>query len=124
MRDSTGLRLRHRILSEYTWADTFTPDERYRAMSFVVAALAPLINPAVINAKGIEHLILREMLDQEAVSSSIGNSALDFYEEQEALLGWSSRYWDQRALLESRIEGHFPKAYSYSQKAISLERHP
>lgn len=124
VRDSTGLRLRHRILSEYTWTDTFTPNERYRAMSFVVAALAPLINPAVIKEKGIEHLILREMLDQEAVSSSIGTNALGFYEEQEKLLGWSSRYWDQRALLESRIEGNFPKAYSYSQKAISLERHP
>jgi hypothetical protein len=93
-------------------------------MSAVVQSLGPLVNPAVISAKGIEHLILREVLDQENVSMSIGARALDFYEEHEELLGWSSRYWDQRALLESRIEGHFSKAYSYSQKAISLERHP
>lgn len=124
VRDERGLRLRHRVLSEYAWADSITEDERYRAMSAIVATLAPLVNPAVIRAKGIEHLILREVLDQEQVSLSIGTRSLQFYEEHEEVLGWSSRYWDQRALLESRIEGHFPKAYSYSQKAISLERHP
>lgn len=68
----------------------------------------------MISAKGIEHLMLREVLDQEQVSLSIGTKALAFYEVHEPLLGWSSRYWDQRALLESRIEGHFAKAYSYS----------
>lgn len=124
VRDYTGLRLRHRVLSKYIWSDLFTPDERYQAMSSVVQALAPLVNPAVIRAKGIEHLILREVLDQEKVSLSTGGSALKFYEEHEPDLGWSSRYWDQRALLESTIDGHFSKAYSYSQKAISLERHP
>jgi hypothetical protein len=122
--DYTGIRLRHRILSEYIWNDLFTEDERYQAMSSVVKTLAPLINPAVIRAKGIAHLILREVLDQEQVSLSTGSLALRFYEEHEPDMGWSSRYWDQRALLESRIDGHFSKAYSYSQKAISLERHP
>lgn len=124
VRDERGIRLRHRILSEYSWTESFSEEERYEAMSAVVGALAPLVNPAVISAKGIEHLILREVLDQEQVSLSIGSKALAFYEEHEPALGWSSRYWDQRALLESRIDGHFPKAYSYSQKAISLERHP
>lgn len=123
VREPRGLRLRHRILSEYAWTDFFTEQERYDAMSAIVAALAPLVNPAVIRAKGIEHLILREVLDQEHVSKSIGSKALDFYEEHEPYLGWSSRYWDQRALLESRVESHFSKAYSYSQKAISLEHH-
>lgn len=124
VRDQTGIRLRHRILSEYAWIDSFSDDERYQAMSAVVAALAPLVNPAVIRAKGIEHLILREVLDQEQVSVSIGSKSLAFYEEHEPFLGWSSRYWDQRALLEARSEERFPRAYSYSQKAISLERHP
>lgn len=124
VRDPNGIRLRHRILSEYAWRESFTEDERYSAMSSIVLALAPLVNPAVIKAKGIEHLILREVLDQEQVSFSIGNRALEFYEEHEPAMGWSSRYWDQRALLESRNESHFSKAYSYSQKAISLEYHP
>lgn len=123
-RDSTGIRLRHRILSEYAWRDVFSEEERSHAMSRVVNALAPLINPAVIRAKGIEHLMLREVLDQEQVSLSIGVNALQFYEDHEPLLGWSSRYWDQRALLELKNESHFSKAYSYSQKAISIERHP
>lgn len=124
VRDSTGIRLRHRILSEYAWLDVFSEDERHLAMSKVVGALAPLVNPAVIRAKGIEHLILREVLDQEQVALSIGVRALQFYEENEPQLGWSSRYWDQRALLELKNEGHFSKAYSYSQKAVSIERHP
>ncbi|MCW2037601.1 P-loop NTPase [Xanthomonas campestris] len=123
IRDERGVRLRHRILSEYAWSDCFTLDERYAAMSAVVHALAPLTNPAVIRAKMVEHLIIREVLDQEEVSESIGTRALSFYEDHEDLLGWSSRYWDQRALLESNVEGHFSRAYSYSQKAISLERH-
>ncbi len=124
VRDGNGLRLRHRILSEYAWMESFTEDERYQAMSSVVEALAPLVNPSTIKAKAIEHLILREVLDQDMVSRSIGGKSLLFYEQHEPSLGWSSRYWDQRALLESKVEGHFSKAYSYSQKAISLERHP
>ncbi|WP_460120325.1 P-loop NTPase [Pseudomonas sp. H3_G09] len=124
VRDERGLRLRHRILSEYAWEQVLNEQERYDAMSAIVTALAPLVNPDVIKMKGIEHLILREVLDQEQVALSIGPKALKFYESHETELGWSSRYWDQRALLESRHEGHFPKAYSYSQKAISLEHHP
>tara|TARA_Y100000296_G_scaffold66830_1_gene79135 strand:+ start:2353 stop:4809 length:2457 start_codon:yes stop_codon:yes gene_type:complete len=124
VRDERGLRLRHRILSEYAWEQVLNEQERYDAMSSVVTALAPLVNPDVIKMKGIEHLILREVLDQDQVALSIGPKALKFYESHELELGWSSRYWDQRALLESRHEGHFPKAYSYSQKAISLEHHP
>lgn len=123
VRDQRGVRLRHRVLSEYAWTDCFSLDERYAAMSAVVHSLAPLINPAVIKAKMIEHLIIREILDQDEVSKSIGTRALEFYEAHEELLGWSSRYWDQRALLEAKVEGRFARAYSYSQKAISLERH-
>lgn len=124
VRDQRGIRLRHRILSEYAWIDCFSSDQRYKAMSEVINTLGPLINPSVISSKGIEHLIIREILDERNVSKSIGNESLRFYEEQEEILGWSSRYWDQRALLESKIPGHFSKAYSYSQKAISLEKHP
>lgn len=123
VRDERGLRLRHRILSEYAWAEVLTEDERYDAMSAITSALAPLVNPTVIKMKGVEHLILREILDQDHVAKSIRTRALKFYENHEELLGWSSRYWDQRALLESRHGGNFSKAYSYSQKAISLERH-
>lgn len=124
VRDANGLRLRHRILSEYAWTESFSMDERYAAMSDVTTCLAPLINPDVIREKGIEHLILREVLDQSQVSKSIGSRALEFYEEHEPDLGWSFRYWDQRALLEAKVEAHFSKAYSYSQKAISIEHHP
>lgn len=124
VRDERGLRLRHKILSEYAWNQIFSETERYEAMAAIVKAFAPLVNPEVIKKKGLEHLILREVLDQEQVVRSIGTSALKFYESYEVELGWSSRYWDQRALLESQYDGHFPKAYSYSQKAISLELHP
>ncbi|EKO3961725.1 hypothetical protein F2K62_002981, partial [Vibrio fluvialis] len=124
VRDQRGVRLRHRILSEYAWLDNFNVDERYNAMTEVLNVLGPLINPSVIRSKGIEHLIVREIVDEKHVSKSIGNESLRFYEEQEEILGWSSRYWDQRALLESKISGRFSKAYSYSQKAISLEKHP
>ncbi|MFM2633792.1 MULTISPECIES: P-loop NTPase [Vibrio harveyi group] len=124
VRDQRGIRLRHRILSECAWLDSFSYQERYKAMTEVLNILGPLINPSVISSKGIEHLIVREIVDEKNVSKSIGNDALRFYEEQEKILGWSSRYWDQRALLESKIPGHFSKAYSYSQKALSLEKHP
>jgi len=123
VRDARGLRLRHRILSEYAWTEAFSEEERYEAMTSVTTVLAPLINPMVIKMKGIEHLILREVLDQEQVALSIRGRALQFYEEHEDVLGWSSRYWDQRALLESRREENFPKAYSYSQKSLSIEQH-
>lgn len=123
VRDARGLRLRHRILSEYAWTSAFDPTERYEAMSAVVVALAPLVNKSVVKARGIEHLILREVLNRDMVSLALGNDARKFYEVHEDLLGWNSRYWDQRALLESKVYANFPKAYSFSQKAISLERH-
>jgi len=124
VRDVRGLRLRHRILSEYAWTTEFKQEEKYEAMTAVVNALAPLVNTEVVRARGIEHLILREILGRETVAAALGERALEFYAEHEALMGWSSRYWDQRALLESKSYNNFPKAYSYSQKAISLERHP
>ncbi len=123
VREALGLRLRHRILSEYAWKEVFSQDEKFKAIHAVVASLAPLINPAIISAKEYPHLIVRKVFDQERVSESVGLRAIELFEEFEVMLGWNSRYWEQRALLESRT-GNFSKAYSYAQKAVSLEKHP
>jgi hypothetical protein len=123
VREPLGLRLRHRILSEYAWKEVFSQDEKFDATYAVVASLAPLINPAIIGAKEYPHLIVRKVFDQERVSESVGLRALELFEDFEGMLGWNSRYWEQRALLEART-GNFSKAYSYAQKAVSLERHP
>ncbi len=122
VRDSGGVRLRHRIVSEYVWRDVLSPEERYSAILSVATNLAPLINPATIAAKSRPHRIVRELLDQAALVDDVGLEARKLFDELETYYAWSSRFWDQRALLEYRLENQ-GKAYSYSQKAVSLEKH-
>lgn len=122
VRDQSGVRLRHRIISEYIWKSVVSAEERYTAIHAISERLAPLINPAMIAAKSIPHRIVREMLDQDVLVSDIGLSTKQMFDELELAFDWSSRYWDQRALFEYRIE-KYSKAYSYAQKAVSLERH-
>ncbi|WP_406805886.1 SIR2 family protein [Burkholderia semiarida] len=121
VRERKGLRLRHRVISEELWKFQ-TVGQKYDAMLLVCQHLAPAINPKTIKAKLLPHRIVREILDVEEVVNSLQLRAFEFYAELEPIYGWSSRFWDQRALLESKA-GNFQKAYSYSQKAVSLERH-
>jgi len=121
VREGRGLRLRHRIVSEELWKIQ-SVDKKYAAMVLVCQHLAPVINPKTIKAKLLPHRIVREILDVEEVGNSLQLRAFEFYQQLEPIYGWSSRFWDQRALLESKA-GNFPKAYSFSQKAVSLERH-
>jgi hypothetical protein len=122
VRDSWGVRLRHRVVSEYVWRSVLSPEERYAAILRLAEQLSPLINPNTISAKSIAHRITREMLDHEVLNADIGIETGRLYSELEPQFDWSSRFWDQRALFEYRA-GRFSQAYSFSQKAVSLERH-
>ena len=122
VRDAAGIRLRHRIISEYIWKSVLTERERFDAILSVSLNLAPLINPATIAAKSRAHRIVRELLDQASLANDVGFEARSLFAKLESSYSWSSRFWDQRALLEYRLES-YTKAYSYSQKAVSLERH-
>jgi hypothetical protein len=122
VRDTGGVRLRHRIVSEYVWRNILTNEERFAAIASVATNLAPLINPATIAAKSRPHRIVRELLDQAVLLEDVGLDARKLFDELEPYYAWSSRFWDQRALLEYRLE-NYGKAYSFSQKAVSLEKH-
>lgn len=122
VRDAAGIRLRHRIISEYIWKSVLTERERFDAILSVSLNLAPLINPATIAAKSRAHRIVRELLDQASLVNDVGFEARSLFARLEGSYSWSSRFWDQRALLEYRLES-YTRAYSYSQKAVSLERH-
>jgi len=122
VRDSWGIRLRHRVVSEYIWKSVLTVGERYAAILRVAEQLAPLINPTTISTKSIAHRITREMLDHDTLNNDIGIETGKLYGELEVAFDWSSRFWDQRALFEYRAD-RFSQAYSFSQKAVSLERH-
>ncbi|WP_080898223.1 SIR2 family protein [Variovorax paradoxus] len=122
IRDSHGVRLRHRIISEYVWESVLTSEERYASVVMVAKNLAPLINPSTIISKSKPHRIVRELLDQEALVRDVGIRAPIIFDDLEYAYGWSSRFWDQRALLEYELE-HYDKAYSFSHNAVSLEKH-
>jgi tetratricopeptide (TPR) repeat protein len=62
-------------------------------------------------------------MDEELIFDWTGQAkAREWYESLFEHYKWNARYWEQRALLESRL-GHFPNARSYAEEAIRIQRH-
>jgi hypothetical protein len=122
--DSKGIRFRHRILADY-YFDRFADSSiLYDAAKDIVELLAPLVNVDAIRGKSYPYLICRVLMERKSVTAAVGSveRARDFYRDLEPAIGGNSRFWEQRALLESEAGNH-AAAYSYAHEAISRERH-
>ncbi len=122
--DSKGIRFRHRILADHYFQAFGDHEILYQSAKSIVEELAPLVNVEAIRAKSYPYLICRVLMERRSVISAVGglDRAQDFYRELEPAFGGNSRFWEQRALLESEA-GHHAKAYSYAHEAVSRERH-
>ena len=62
-------------------------------------------------------------MDQQTVSRLIGTqTARTWYESIREFYDWNGRYWDQRALLESKL-GEHETARSYAERSIQVHPH-
>lgn len=122
--DSKGVRFRHRILADHYFEKFADHSILYDVAKDIVELLAPLVNVDAIKGKSYPYLICRVLMERKSVMATVGGvaKARDFYRDLEPAFGNNSRFWEQRALLESEANNH-SVAYSYAHEAVSRERH-
>lgn len=122
--DSKGVRFRHRILADHYFDKFADRSILYNVARDIVELLAPLVNVDAIRGKSYPYLICRVLMERKSVTAAVGGlaKARDFYRDLEPAFGSNSRFWEQRALLESEAGNH-SAAYSYAHEAVSRERH-
>ena len=117
-----GIRPPHRIMASLlvrTLQDSVRSD-----VSFALAvALAPHIDQTAMRLGTREHRIVRHLMDHRNVARYSGReSGSGWYNGLLQYYDWNGRYWDQRALFESRY-GHHEMARSYAERSIQVHRH-
>jgi len=119
-----GIAFRHRVLASHFFDQRRDYSVRQRVLVELISSLAPLITTASIRAKTYPHLVCRAITRRDAVLDAVKdlNAARQVYSDVESVFGHNSRFWEQRALLESQAGDH-PKAYSYAHEAVSREHH-
>lgn len=77
-----------------------------------------------LDARHHAYLIVRSLLDEGSVWDTTREieKSRQWYDDVQEYYGWNARFWDQRALLESRAGYHAP-AYSYAKTSVSLDKH-
>ncbi|WP_369349850.1 hypothetical protein [Stenotrophomonas sp. JAG2] len=119
-----GLAFRHRVLASHFFDQRKDYSLRQSVLVELISSLAPLVTTSAIRAKTYTHLVCRAITRRGAVLDAVGDvhSARQVYSDVETAFGHNSRFWEQRALLESQANDH-PKAYSYAKEAVSRENH-
>ena len=70
-----------------------------------------------------EYRIVRYLMNQDLIARIAGeNAGRKWYDELRPYYDWNGRYWDQRALFESRY-GQHETARSYAERSIQVHRH-
>ena len=119
-----GIRPPHRITASIVVDSVLSPDDKYNAMYRLMFSLAPHVDINAIRNRTLHHRLLRQLMDEEAVMRLVGvNRGRELYAAVQHLFDWNGRYWDQRALFESRL-GHHPQARSYAERSIQVQEHP
>lgn len=117
--DEKGLRLRSRAFSVRTWRQV-PVSEKFDITLFLAKHLSPLVVPQSIARRSYAYRLLRELMDCDVVRGDLSDRANDWYEELLPLMGWNSRYWEQRALLSLKAKDD-DKAYSYAKAAVQRQ---
>ena len=118
-----GIRPPHRITA--TMAVNALPRPAKAKISFSLAqALAPHIDERSMRDGTREYRIARDLMNHEIVIRTCGQEeGRSWYERLRPYYDWNGRYWDQRALFESRFEQH-ETARSYAERSVQVHPHP
>ena len=85
--------------------------------------LAPHIDEQAMRNGTREYRIVRHLMNYQIVVRHAGeHGGRSWYESLRQHYDWNGRYWDQRALFESRFERD-ETARSYAERSIQVHRH-
>jgi hypothetical protein len=122
--DGIGLKPRHRVIASLAIERLLDKQERFDLTLLLAKTLSPYITTRTISQKTIHYRIVRRLMDEELIHDWVGTlRSRAWYEELVTYYEWNARFWEQRALLESRL-GHFPRARSYAEEAVRIQKHP
>ena len=118
----TGIRPPHRITANLVLR-TIQPKARVEASLALARALAPHVDDRAMRIGTREYQIVRRLMNHELVLRIAGEAeGREWYENLRSSYDWNGRYWDQRALFESRCDQH-ETALSYAERSIQVHPH-
>ena len=117
-----GIRPPHRMTASLVLR-TIQPRARVEASLALARALAPHIDDRAMRTGTREYQIVRHLMNHQLVLRIAGEQeGRNWYESLRNYYDWNGRYWDQRALFESRCEQH-ETARSYAERSIQVHPH-
>ena len=117
-----GIRPPHRMTASLVLR-TIQPRARVEASLALARALAPHIDDRAMRTGTREYQIVRHLMNHQLVLRIAGEQeGRNWYESLRNFYDWNGRYWDQRALFESRCEQH-ETARSYAERSIQVHPH-
>ena len=117
-----GIRPPHRMTASLV-VRMIQPGARVEASLALARALAPHIDDRAMRTGTREYQIVRHLMNHETVLRVAGEQeGRNWYESLRNYYDWNGRYWDQRALFESRCEQH-ETARSYAERSIQVHPH-
>jgi hypothetical protein len=118
------LRPRHRRFASMIVDEILTREQRRSWTIDLAKQLSPYITPQAIGQRTIPYRIARRLMDHQVLTSWIGLDGIDhWYEELRELFSWNARYWEQRALANTRLR-QFDRAESYAVQAVTIHPDP
>ena len=119
-----GVRPPHRITASIVVDTALSEDERFEAVHRLMFALAPHVDVNAIRNLTRNYRLLRQLMDEETVIRLVGRDrGRELFGAIQDIYDWNGRYWDQRALFESRLGNH-AQARSYAERSLQIQRHP
>ena len=133
--DSPGyLRLVHRYLADLLLRDAIDlphPVDLAELSSRACQALGPLVSPLAISQQTHAYKVVRDLSHRTMVARINSPAGIDrWYADLEAVFGWNSRYWEQRALaisaddVRQRDHPSYEKAFSWASRGVTCHRDP
>ena len=117
-----GIRPPHRITANLA-VGTLPVEVRSDVCLSLSKVLAPHIDERAMRTGTREYRIVRYLMNQDLIARIAGeNEGRKWYDELRSYYDWNGRYWDQRALFESRY-GQHETARSYAERSIQVHRH-
>lgn len=120
----TGIRPPHRLTASLVVNSILSREDKFDSTLALAKAIAPHIDRQAIRLDTREHRIIRQLMDEAAVIRHVGPKlGREWFDALRELYGWNGRYWDQRALFESKL-GQHATARSYAERSIDVHPHP
>ena len=117
-----GVRPPHRITANMA-VNTIPRKARTEVSLDLCKILAPHIDERAMRSGTREYRLVRYLMNNEFVARMAGeHEGRNWYDELRRYYDWNGRYWDQRALFESRF-GEHETARSYAERSIQVHRH-